>query len=104
MIAVTARVEVEPADADAFVAASAKLIEPTRAERGCTLYAMARDIVADNVVWISEEWDCDADLDAHLRSAHIKAFYVDIAPLRIRVLETRKYEVSSVGPVVMPAD
>lgn len=104
MIAITARVEISPADADAFVAAARQIVEPTLKEAGCQWYAMARDISDSKIVWISEQWESQEHLNAHLRSDHIKQFLENTSSLELVSLEPRQYEVSSVGPVQMPED
>jgi quinol monooxygenase YgiN len=54
------------------------------------------------VVWISEQWASQAQLDAHLKTAHVAAFLEACASLEILDMEVRRYEVSSVGDLVMP--
>lgn len=102
MLAIIARMEINPGDMDRFVAAAQPLIAPTLEEKGCHVYAMARDICEENVVWISEQWESDEDLATHLRTPHIQEF-VAITGSMIRSLDARKYEVSSVGPVEVPS-
>jgi quinol monooxygenase YgiN len=102
MIFISARVELVTEDVAAYVSGAQKLIEPTRTEKGCQLYAMAVDINAPNVVWISEQWDCDADLFAHLAAPHIAEFIALSSTLTIKDMDVRKYEISSVGPLEIP--
>lgn len=104
MIAIIAKVELAAADADRYIAAARPLVAPTLKEQGCLLYAMARDICEPNVVWISEQWESQADLDAHLRTSHIKDFIATASTLEVLAMDARQYEVKSVGPVVMPQD
>lgn len=104
MIAITARVELAPASVEDYVEAAKTLVEPTREEKGCQLYAMARDICDPSVIWISEQWEAQADLDAHLRSPHIKRFLEQTGVMEVVSLDARQYEVTSVGPVKMPED
>ncbi|GIX31263.1 MAG: hypothetical protein KatS3mg124_1735 [Porticoccaceae bacterium] len=105
MLAIIARYQFSSAaDADRFCRHALDLVEPSRAEPGCHLYAFARDIGDGRVVWICEEWASQQALDAHLRSPHVKAFLADVADIEIVAADTRQYEVSSVGPVVMPED
>ena len=54
------------------------------------------------VVWVSEQWASQADLDAHLKTPHVAAFLEACAALEILDMEVRRYEVSSVGDLVMP--
>lgn len=102
MIFISARVELAATDVAAYVAGAQKLIEPTRIEQGCQLYAMAIDINDPNVVWISEQWNSDADLFAHLAAPHIAEFIALSGTLTIIDMDVRKYEISSVGPLEIP--
>jgi len=54
MIFVCGRIELEPAHTDAFIEAISAIIETTRKEKGCTIYAIARDVVQSNVLWIAK--------------------------------------------------
>jgi quinol monooxygenase YgiN len=104
MLAIIARVELAAGDADAYIDAAKPLVVPTLQEPGCQWYAMARDICDPNVVWISEQWESQETLDTHLRTQHIKDFLEVVSALTVVSMEPRQYEVTSVGPVVMPED
>lgn len=99
MLAIIARLEFTPDDIPAFMEAARPLIDQTRAEEGCELYAMATDIKDPGVVWISEQWVSLETLNAHLASPHIAAFMEKISALTMLDMDARQYEVSSVGPV-----
>jgi len=49
MLAISARIEVASKDIAAYIAAAQSIIEPTHAEPGCHLYAIAVDINLPNV-------------------------------------------------------
>lgn len=50
------------------------LIAPTAHEDGCLRYDLYRS-VSDPSVWVfSEAWRSEADLDAHVASAHFQSF------------------------------
>lgn len=103
MLAIIAKYEFEdPEGASAFCEFAKHIVEPSRAEEGCIVYGFARDIEDDKVVWISEEWKSQEALTAHLKMDHIKEFLGNIADINIVGGDSRQYEVSSVGPVVMP--
>jgi len=51
---------------------------------------------------VSEQWASQADLDAHLKTAHVADFLKACAGLEILDMEVRRYEVASVGDLVMP--
>ncbi|MBP7392303.1 MAG: antibiotic biosynthesis monooxygenase [Zoogloea sp.] len=101
-IAVTARIEVDPAHLAAFMEAAGPAIRATRQEPGCRLYAFARDFQQENLIWVSEEWTSDAALTEHLATPHISEFLARIAKLGLLSMEARKYEVSHVGTVTPP--
>ena len=47
------------------------LIEATRREAGCKVYAFARDVSEPGLVRIYEEWDSREALAAHSKAAHV---------------------------------
>ncbi len=105
MLAIIARYTfATAADAAAFCEQAKTLVVLSRAEKGCTYYAFGRDNVDGSVVWVSEEWECQDDLTTHLKAAHVAAFLTKITEIKITSEVSRQYEVSSVGPVVMPTD
>ena len=105
MLAIIARYTFADAgEATKFCNIAKGIVDASRAEKGCTYYAFGRDIADDAVVWISEEWESQEDLTAHLKASHIAAFLTDIAEIKIVAEVSRQYEVSSVGPVVMPTE
>ncbi len=104
MLAVIARAELGADSAEDWVAAARTLVEPTLQEPGCQWYAMSRDICDPNVVWISEQWEDSAALEAHLRTPHVKRFIELTSTMNVLSMEDRLYEVSSVGHVELPED
>ncbi len=99
MIAIIARLEIEPSSIDEFIEAAKPTVTPTLQEKGCLLYSYGRDLVEDNVIWISEQWETEDDLNAHLQAPHIAEF-LERTQGQILSMDDRKYEVSSWGPVV----
>ena len=97
MIAICARITLDPDFSDAFGQAAAAIIAPTRKEAGCNYYAFGRDIEDANVVLISEEWATEQALIAHLQSPHITAFLQKTQSMKMLGFEVKKYRVSSVG-------
>ncbi|MFV0277581.1 MAG: putative quinol monooxygenase [Parahaliea sp.] len=104
MLAIIAKVTLGAGSVDDYIAAAQPLVAPTLEEPGCQWYAMSRDICDPNVIWISEQWESQEHLFAHLRTAHIKNFIEVTSRMEVLSLEARQYEVSSVGPVHMPED
>ena len=75
MLAISARIELASKDIAAYIAAAQSIIEPTHAEPGCHLYAIAVDINLPNVIWITEQWENDEALLAHLGYASYCRLY-----------------------------
>ena len=50
------------------------LVAPTRAEKGCINYDLHQSDEDPTQFVFYENWQSDADLDAHANSAHIQAF------------------------------
>jgi len=49
-----------------------ELITPTRAENGCIRYELTQNNDDPTDFTFVEEWTCDASLDEHLQSEHIR--------------------------------
>lgn len=98
-VAISARFEIAPEDLQAYLDAAQNVIQETRKEPGCRLYAFSRDILQDNVVWISEEWDSDSHLQQHLATEHIRRFREFLANVRFISRDVRKYSVAEVGGI-----
>ncbi|HBL31513.1 MAG TPA: antibiotic biosynthesis monooxygenase [Acidobacteria bacterium] len=58
------------------------LVEPTRREAGCIRYDLLRGLPgeAGDFAFV-EEWENEATLDAHSRSAHLQAVIPKVVPL-----------------------
>jgi quinol monooxygenase YgiN len=102
MLSISARIELATDDVATYIAGARKILEPTRAETGCELYAIAVDIVEPNVIWISEQWNTEKDLFAHLDTPHIVEFLAVCATVTITDMQVIRYEVSSAGPFEIP--
>lgn len=104
MLAIIARMDINPDHLQAYLDAATAILEPTRAEPGCLLYAFSVDAAEDGVIWISEQWASEEDLMNHLRTDHVRGLLEVAGGLDIRALDARRFDVSAVGPVIMPAD
>ena len=102
MLAIIARIQLAPKDMDAYIAGAQKVLEPTRAEAGCQIYAIAIDVSEPNVVWISEQWESEETLAAHLSSPHIAEFLELCNAVEITDVNVVKYDVASAGPMEVP--
>lgn len=97
MIAISAKITVDPHSADAYVDAARQIIPLSRAETGCNHYAFGRDIDHPNIVWITEEWTSEEALREHLATPHIVAFLARTEALKLLAVDVKKYDVRAVG-------
>ncbi len=101
-VSVIVRIQLSAESAAPYAEAAQAVVAATRQEDGCEWYGIATDVTDPCVVWISEQWASQAHLDAHLKTPHVAAFLEACASLEILDMEVRRYEVSSVGDLVMP--
>ena len=101
-VSVIVRIQLSAESAPAYAEAAKAVVAATREEVGCQWYGIAVDVTDPCIVWVSEQWASQADLDAHLKTPHVAAFLEACAALEILDMEVRRYEVSSVGDLVMP--
>lgn len=86
MIIIQGHARFAPGTAANHVDAMRAMVEATRAEDGCLLYAFAFDAVDPDVMHITERWETAEALAAHGKSDHMRAFGQAIAaaaPLEI---------------------
>ena len=96
------RIQLTAESAPAYAEAAKSVVAATRGEAGCEWYGIAVDVTDPCVVWVSEQWASQAHLDAHLKTSHVAAFLKVCGSLEILDMEVRRYEVESVGDLVMP--
>ena len=101
-VSVIVRIQLSAESAPAYAEAAKAVVAATREEAGCQWYGIAVDVADPCVVWVSEQWASQADLDAHLRTPHVAAFLEACSALEILDMEVRRYEVAAVGDLVMP--
>ena len=101
-VTVTVRIQLSAESAPAYAEAAKAIVAATRQEDGCEWYGIPSNVTDPCVVWISEQWASQAHPDAHLKTSHVAAFLEAYASPEILDMEVRRYEVSSVGDLVMP--
>lgn len=74
MIVVTGHLKMTPDQLAGLRPAIRAVVEATRGEDGCILYAFAEDSVEPGVVRIVERWRDWPALDAHGKTAHLDAW------------------------------
>ncbi|MCB1502939.1 MAG: antibiotic biosynthesis monooxygenase [Bauldia sp.] len=76
MILVTGYFRIAPEAVDALRPHMKAVIEATRREDGCILYAFAEDVIEPGTIRIVERWRDWPSLEAHGKSPHIAAWRV----------------------------
>ena len=72
-LTVFGRIKAKPDSAATVEQELGKLVPPTLKEKGCINYDLHRDRRDPSVFFFHENWESEADLKAHIHSAHIKA-------------------------------
>ena len=87
IVSVIVRIQLSAESAPAYAEAAKAVVAATREEAGCQCYGIAVDIADPCVLWVSEQWASQADLDAHLKTPHVAAFLEACAALEILDME-----------------
>jgi quinol monooxygenase YgiN len=74
MVKLIAQLHAKAGQADVVAGALLELAGPSRKEPGCILYDVCRSKADPNRLLVLEEWESQAALDAHMATAHFKAF------------------------------
>lgn len=81
-------------------AAMVEVAEATRQEAGCIDYRFFNDLVDPDLFFIFEQWESDAALEAHLRTAHVAAFFAKVPGFVAEPPRVDKYVAEPAGSVV----
>ena len=96
-VKVIAFVTVKPGQEDGFVAAARPCIEASRAEPGVLYYDLWREVDGEQRFVFNELYVDDVAVQAHMASAHFKAFGMatrDLAAARPIITVTHAVEVA----------
>ncbi|QNR19573.1 antibiotic biosynthesis monooxygenase [Exiguobacterium sp. Helios] len=74
MIAIEAKLEVQPAKRQEFLEATKTLIEGSRLEAGNISYDLFQSIEDENIFMMIEKWEDQAAIETHNTSAHFGQF------------------------------
>lgn len=74
MIIVMGQIEVEPSEADAFLADLQAIVPETGDGAGCLFYRVALEDAATGRMLVAERWASDDALRAHLQRPQVAAF------------------------------
>ncbi len=90
---VVARIVARPGKIEELGALLRGLIEPTRKEPGCVTYELLQNKTDPTDFTFVEEWRSEADLDAHLQSAHLRHARSKLPELAAADPDIRRYTV-----------
>ena len=81
LLTVIAHMRAAPGKRDELRAALEALVEPTSREKGYVNYDLHQGIEDPDRFFFYENWESDADLDAHLDAPHLRDFAARIPEL-----------------------
>ena len=81
LLTVVAYMRAAPGKRDELRAALEALVEPTSREKGYVNYDLHQSIGDPDQFFFYENWESDADLDAHLDAPHLRDFAARIPEL-----------------------
>ncbi|SES74520.1 putative quinol monooxygenase [Geodermatophilus poikilotrophus] len=81
LLTVIAYMRAAPGKRDELRAALEALVEPTSGEKGYVNYDLHQGIGDPDQFFFYENWESDADLDAHLDAPHLRDFAARIPEL-----------------------
>ncbi|MCE9625843.1 MAG: antibiotic biosynthesis monooxygenase [Deltaproteobacteria bacterium] len=88
---VVALFKAKPEQVEALKNFLAKLMPPTRQERGCLRYELHQNNADPTDFAFIEEWENDTSLDAHLKSPHVEAALPLVGEYLAAPVDIRRY-------------
>ena len=92
-VRVVACVVARPGKVEELRALLRGLIELTRREPGCVTYELLQNTTDPTDFTFVEEWSSEAELDAHLQSAHLRNARSKLPELTVADPDIRRYTV-----------
>ena len=99
MIIVSGRVEFDPKQRAAALAAASELFEPTRAQPGCRDYVWCADPSNESRVYVYECWQDTESFAAHLAGPWYKNMLELLGKNGLRGAEVAKHRIEKSEPV-----
>ena len=94
MIVLTAKIPVNPAKRDEFIAIIKDLVVASRQDAGCNMYNCLESVTEPNTFMMIEEYVDAAALQAHMAQPHTQAGLAKLPELLAGPPETFTYAVS----------
>jgi quinol monooxygenase YgiN len=92
LIVVTGHLRVAPEKIEALRPHARKVLESTRREKGCLLYAYGEDVLDPGLMRIVERWEDWDSLAAHGKSAHIATWREALGEISVIERELTAHE------------
>jgi quinol monooxygenase YgiN len=99
MIIVNGTVRFAAGRIDGLRAALTRNVAATRAEAGCLSYSYAVDVEDPDLVHVSEQWESEAAIDAHMAAPHMAEMMGAVGPA-IEAVSIKAYEARFVRNVL----
>lgn len=96
MLVITGSVRIPEGKMKELLPIMTDVIEKSREEKGCLLYAFSLDVLEPTLLRISERWESLEDLTAHGQSEHVQNWRKAGAELGVHDRQFKLHEVSSV--------
>lgn len=90
-IRVVARITAQAGKADEVRSVMMGMLGPTRQEAGCILYELVQNQEDPTDLVFIEEWESNANLDAHLNAPHIHEALAKLDGLLAAAPDIRRY-------------
>jgi quinol monooxygenase YgiN len=94
-IIVLGQIDLQAEDAAAAEVLMRTMMNETIQEQGCIHYAYSRDLSAPHRFQLSELWESDESLAAHLKAAHTTTYRAGIGKLRVVKRSVKKFDVTN---------
>ncbi len=92
MIAIEAKLEVQPAKREEFLEATKTLVEASRNEAGNIGYDLFQSTEDENVFMMIEKWEDQAAIEAHNTSAHFGQFVAFAQTALAKPLDVQSFQ------------
>lgn len=95
MLAITGTMRLPEGKMDELLPVMTDVLEKSRKEKGCVLYAFALDVLDPTLLRISELWETQEDLAAHGQSEHVVRWREKGAAIGVHDRQLKLHQISS---------
>ncbi len=101
-VIINGTVQFSPEDAEAAVQEAARLMADTRDQQGCNHYVWSIDPARPGTVYVYENWDSPAELNAHLAGPFYSSMLQLLGKYEMLGTDILKYRIDHAEPVYDP--